>query len=112
MRLTDDQPPSVRQMQNKTPTHTLIRVRNNQRRHRERRRQYIAFLEEKVDHGEHLLAQARARIAELETESRYWKHRAAKEHTDELATPAPTAPAEGQQQLEKMGDETLKTSLW
>jgi len=32
----------------KTPTHTLIRVRNNQRRHRQRRREYIASLERQL----------------------------------------------------------------
>ncbi|EHY57131.1 hypothetical protein HRR83_002627 [Exophiala dermatitidis] len=112
MYLTDDQFTSVRLTQNKTPAHTLIRVRNNQRRHRERRRQYIAFLEEKVDHSEHLLAQARARIAELESNCRYWKYRTAEEHPGEDVIPESLAPTEGQQQLEKMGDETLKTTLW
>lgn len=112
MHLTDDQFTSVGLTQNKTPTHTLIRVRNNQRRHRERRRQYIAFLEEKVDHSERLLVQARARIAELEINCKYWKYLAAKEHPDGDVTPESLAPAEGEQQLEKMGDETLKTTLW
>lgn len=98
---TDDQFASVRLTQNKTPAHTLIRVRNNQRRHRERRRQYIAFLEEKVEHGEHLLVQARARIAELENDCRCWKYRAAKEHPDGDVTLESSAPTEGQQQLEK-----------
>lgn len=32
----------------KTPTHTLIRVRDNQRRHRQRRKEYIALLERKL----------------------------------------------------------------
>ncbi|KIW42975.1 uncharacterized protein PV06_06464 [Exophiala oligosperma] len=112
MHLTDNQFTSIGLTQNKTPTHTLIRVRNNQRRHRERRRQYIAFLEEKVDHSEHLLVQARARIAELESNCRYWKYRAAKEHPDGDVTPESLAPTEGQQHLEKMGDGALKTTLW
>lgn len=52
----------------KTPTQTLTRVRNNQRRHRERRRQYIASLEQKVKETELLLKQARTDIARLETD--------------------------------------------
>jgi len=109
----DDKSPSIGVAQNKTPPHTLIRVRNNQRRHRERRRQYIAFLEEKVDHSEHLLAQARVRIAELENDCSYWKHRAAKEYTDGAVAAELMAPTEEQQQLEKLDDETLlKTALW
>lgn len=52
----------------KTPSQTLARVRNNQRRHRERRRQYIASLEQKAKETELLLNQARTDIAKLETE--------------------------------------------
>lgn len=54
----------------KTPAHTLVRVRNNQRRHRERRRQYVATLEQKVQETERLLVQATADIAALEAELR------------------------------------------
>ncbi|KIW36633.1 uncharacterized protein PV06_11145 [Exophiala oligosperma] len=111
MHLTDDQFSSVGQTQNKTPAHTLIRVRNNQRRHRERRRQYITFLEEKVDQSEHHLAQARAKIAELEMNCRYWKDQAAKQHVDEDVTSESSAPIEEQQQLEEIGDHTVKTTF-
>ncbi|KIW11147.1 hypothetical protein PV08_10447 [Exophiala spinifera] len=111
MYLTDNQSISVGQTQNKTPAHTLIRVRNNQRRHRERRRQYIAFLEEKVDNSEHLLVQARAKIAELESDCRYWKHRAAKEHPDGNVALESLTPTE-EQQLGKLVDETLRTPSW
>lgn len=52
----------------KTAAKTLIRVRNNQRRHRERRRQYIASLELKVSESENRLAQALASIAALQNE--------------------------------------------
>jgi hypothetical protein len=52
----------------KTSAKTLIRVRNNQRRHRERRRQYIASLELKVCESENRLAQALASIATLQNE--------------------------------------------
>ncbi|OCK91328.1 uncharacterized protein K441DRAFT_575766 [Cenococcum geophilum 1.58] len=47
----------------KTPAHTLVRVRNNQRRHRERRREYIASLEQKLQETERLLAQATTELA-------------------------------------------------
>lgn len=98
--------------QNKTPAHTLIRVRNNQRRHRERRRQYIAFLEQKVHQNECLLADARAKIVELEADSRYWKDRATTEHTDAAVTPQAIPPTEEQQQPEETEEKTLKQSLW
>ncbi|KAH8799753.1 hypothetical protein F5884DRAFT_811158 [Xylogone sp. PMI_703] len=52
----------------KTPEHTLTRVRNNQRRHRERRRQYIASLEERLCEAEHLLAEARCTISALQVQ--------------------------------------------
>ncbi|KAK5062511.1 hypothetical protein LTR84_004584 [Exophiala bonariae] len=110
MHLTDDKVTSVGLTQNKTPAHTLIRVRNNQRRHRERRRQYITFLEEKVDHSENLLAQARARIAELESDCKHWRNQAAKKHPDRDVNSEPLAPTEGQHQQE--GNETLETTLW
>jgi hypothetical protein len=44
----------------KTPTHTLTRVRNNQRRHRQRRREYIASLEQRLKDTEDRLAQVQA----------------------------------------------------
>jgi hypothetical protein len=93
------------QTQNKTPQHTLARVRNNQRRHRERRRQYIAFLEQKVHHGECLLVEARAKVAQLEADSKYWKDRAMKDDCDVhvLANAQTTAPTQGQGQ--ERGDE-------
>ncbi|KEF56312.1 uncharacterized protein A1O9_07893 [Exophiala aquamarina CBS 119918] len=103
---------SVTPTQAKTPAHTLIRVRNNQRRHRERRRQYIALLEQKVHQNECLLAEARAKIAELEADSRYWRDRATKEHADAVVTPQPMLPTEEHQQLEEIGDEIRKQSLW
>jgi hypothetical protein len=52
----------------KTPLHTLIRVRNNQRRHRERRREYIATLEAKIHETQNALEQAVAEIARLKAE--------------------------------------------
>ena len=48
-----------------TPTETLIRVRNNQRRHRQRRREYIAFLERRLKDIEKRLAQAQVENAAL-----------------------------------------------
>jgi hypothetical protein len=102
------------QTQNKTPQHTLVRVRNNQRRHRERRRQYIAFLEQKVHHGECLLVEARAKIARLEADSKYWKDRATKDQSDVhvLATAQTTAPTQGQERGDEIDDqhEISKTS--
>jgi hypothetical protein len=55
-------------MQTKTPAHTLISVRNNQRRHRQRRRGHINFLEKKLEETECHLSQAKAEIAALKTE--------------------------------------------
>ncbi len=54
----------------KSSTYTLTRVRNNQRRHRERRRQYIASLEERLHETETLLIDAKAKIEALETQLR------------------------------------------
>jgi hypothetical protein len=53
----------------KTPTHTLTRVRNNQRRHRQRRREYIASLEQRLKDTEERLAQVRAENASLRNEN-------------------------------------------
>ena len=66
---------TFRVTQTKTPAHTLIRVRNNQRRHRERRREYITSLEQKLEETEGLLAQAKAKIAALKAELESWKCR-------------------------------------
>jgi hypothetical protein len=49
----------------KTPTHTLIRVRNNQRRHRQRRREYIVHLEQRLRDVEERLEKAQAENARL-----------------------------------------------
>lgn len=59
----------------KTSAHTLVRVRNNQRRHRERRRQYIASLEEKLRKAETFLDDAKANIAALETQLKELHHK-------------------------------------
>ncbi|PVH98851.1 hypothetical protein DM02DRAFT_615507 [Periconia macrospinosa] len=48
--------------------HTLTRVRENQRRHRARRRDYISTLESKLAETEHRLAAALAEIEELKRE--------------------------------------------
>ena len=49
----------------KTPIHTLTRVRNNQRRHRQRRREYIASLEQRLKDNEERLEQVHAENAVL-----------------------------------------------
>lgn len=59
----------------KTHSHTLTRVRNNQRRHRQRRREYIEFLEKKLEESETLLGQAHADIAGLKAELEGLKRR-------------------------------------
>lgn len=64
---------TVVEKQRKTHAHTLTRVRNNQRRHRERRREYTLFLEQKLKETEDLLAQAQADIAQLNGELEIWK---------------------------------------
>ena len=49
----------------KTPTQTLTRVRNNQRRHRQRRREYIASLQQRLKDAEERLAQVQFENAAL-----------------------------------------------
>ncbi|KAI9736671.1 MAG: hypothetical protein M1834_000875 [Cirrosporium novae-zelandiae] len=49
----------------KTSLHTLVRVRNNQRRHRARRREYISSLEEQLHDTEKRLEEAREEIKSL-----------------------------------------------
>lgn len=43
----------------KTPTHTLVRVRNNQRQHRQRRREYMKSLEQRLEATEETARQLR-----------------------------------------------------
>jgi hypothetical protein len=68
-----NQEPLLPCVQTKTPVKTLVRVRNNQRRHRERRRHYIASLEQKAQETESLLEKARAEVADLRAEMRRCK---------------------------------------
>ncbi|EON61709.1 hypothetical protein W97_00925 [Coniosporium apollinis CBS 100218] len=58
----------------KTPAHTLDRVRNNQRRHRARRREYIAFLEGRLKDTEGRLAEALTELAGLRAELESYRH--------------------------------------
>ncbi|KAF2247374.1 hypothetical protein BU26DRAFT_520551 [Trematosphaeria pertusa] len=51
-----------------TAEHTLNRVRENQRRHRARRKDYIASLEQKLAEAEKQLAEARAELAAVKAE--------------------------------------------
>lgn len=67
----------------KTPAHTLVRVRNNQRRHRERRREYIASLEQKLQETERLLAQATAELATSKLELERWRNEVIKQQPHE-----------------------------
>ncbi len=48
-----------------TAEHTLNRVRENQRRHRAKRRDHVAFLEQKLAETEQLLEEAKAEIVAL-----------------------------------------------
>lgn len=64
--------PGLKSSHLKTPAHTLIRVRNNQRLHRQRRREYIASLEERVKELEGLLAHAQEEISALQTKLEQW----------------------------------------
>ena len=52
----------------KTPAYTLARVRNNQRRHRQKRREYISSLERKLQDTLALLARAEADVRRLQAE--------------------------------------------
>lgn len=77
--------------QTKTPLQTLIRVRNNQRRHRERRRQYIALLEQKLQDSERHLNQALGQIAVLKADlakSQLSRHESSSEWEHESSSPA------------------------
>ncbi|OJD17414.1 hypothetical protein AJ78_02486 [Emergomyces pasteurianus Ep9510] len=67
----------------KSRDHTLARVRNNQRRCRERRRQYIATLEQKVEETERLLDEARVEIDSLKAELRACRS----DHSGHIAHP-------------------------
>lgn len=55
-----------------TAEHTLSRVRENQRRHRARRKDYIASLEQKLAETEAQLADARAEVDALRRERAAW----------------------------------------
>lgn len=59
-----------------SPEHTLTRVRENQRRHRARRKTYIATLELKLAETEAQLAAARAEIQTLRGEREMWRAQA------------------------------------
>lgn len=72
----------------KTPAHTLVRVRNNQRRHRERRREYIASLEQKLQETERLLAQATAELAASKLELERWRNGVIKQQPHENQEPS------------------------
>jgi hypothetical protein len=61
---TSDNAPSRRKSR-VSAEHTLIRVRENQRRHRARQKDHVAVLEQKLAETEQLLAEARAEIAAL-----------------------------------------------
>ncbi|KFY93535.1 hypothetical protein V500_03672 [Pseudogymnoascus sp. VKM F-4518 (FW-2643)] len=52
-----------------TAQHTLERVRNNQRRHRARRRDYIETLEQKLSQAEQSIRTLRDQVEELQAES-------------------------------------------
>ena len=49
----------------KEPSHTLARVRNNQRRHRQRRREHIASLEQRLEQAEREILTLEEANAEL-----------------------------------------------
>ena len=57
-----------------TPTQTLTRVRNNQRRHRQRRRDYIASLEQRLKDAEERLAQVQIENAALRSRIKSTSH--------------------------------------
>jgi len=61
----------------KTPSHTLVRVRNNQRRHRAKVREYTANLEVRVKQLELLLEHAERQGDELREDIRRYRHREA-----------------------------------
>lgn len=62
------QQPSSNRRKRVSAEHTLTRVRENQRRHRARRKDYIAALEERLADAERQLAAAHIEIAQLKRE--------------------------------------------
>jgi len=99
--------------QTKTPARTLIRVRNNQRRHRERRRQYIASLEAKVLETERRLTQALADVASLrgQVESSDLRTNEIKPVSDNVLGAGANPPAETGQERGRNTFELQETSL-
>lgn len=93
----------------KTPAHTLVRVRNNQRRHRERRREYIASLEQKLQETERLLAQATAELASSKLELEKWRNGVIKQQPHENQEPSHHIVPEDD--LSTAGDITANTDL-
>jgi hypothetical protein len=61
-------PPTTRRRPRVSAEHTLERVRENQRRHRARRRDQLASLEQKLANTNRLLAEAREQITILQAE--------------------------------------------
>ncbi|KAK5020907.1 hypothetical protein LTS07_011372 [Exophiala sideris] len=81
--------------QTKTPPQTLIRVRNNQRRHRERRRQYIALLEQKLqDSDRHLnLALAEITVMKADLAKSQFSHHESSSKLEHGSSPSATSRA-------------------
>lgn len=75
---TSPQPQSAAKGPLKTPRHTLIRVRNNQRRHRAKVREHIANLEARVKDLEYLLNETEKRSQELQKELNWCRDRETK----------------------------------
>jgi hypothetical protein len=57
----------------KSTEHTLTRVRNNQRRHRERRREYIASLEKSLEEAGRTIEELRIDLAASKEELERWR---------------------------------------
>lgn len=93
----------------KTPAHTLVRVRNNQRRHRERRREYIASLEQKLQETERLLAQATTELAASKLELERWRNGVIKQQPHENQEPSHDIVPEDA--LSTVGDITANADL-
>ncbi|KAF2811964.1 uncharacterized protein BDZ99DRAFT_284392 [Mytilinidion resinicola] len=56
-----------------SPAHTLTRVRNNQRRHRERRRDYIASLEKSLEDANRVMEEMKKELDASKAELEKWR---------------------------------------
>ncbi|RSL89721.1 hypothetical protein CEP51_001100 [Fusarium floridanum] len=87
-------PPSTPRPRTKrvSAQHTRERVRNNQRRHRARRKDYIATLEEKLGEAEQTISSLRDQIEALQAALKQYRHYQNDQNKANCLTPLPQQP--------------------